>query len=114
MRLTGDEQKHLTRRYTENNEAYQLYLKGRYHWNKRTPQSYSRATDYFQQAIDKDSTYALAYAGLADSYNLVAWYGLTSPKESYSKARASAAKALALDESLPEAHTAFAHSETVP
>ena len=108
LRLSGNEQKHLTRRYTENTEAYQLYLKGRYHWNKRTPQGYSRATDYFQQAIDKDPAYALAYAGLADSYSLVAWYGLATPKESYGKARASAARALALDESLPEAHVAFA------
>jgi hypothetical protein len=67
LRPSGEEQKRLGKRYTENADAYQLYLKGRYYWNRRTPDSLKKANEYFQHAIDKDPSYALAYAGLAQS-----------------------------------------------
>src|SRR6185503_14392452 len=72
LKLSGDERKQLAKRYTENTEAYQLYLKGRYYWDKRTPEDLKKAVDYFRQAIDLDPNYALAYAGLADTYNVLA------------------------------------------
>src|SRR4030095_9505772 len=82
LKLTGEEQKRLTRHHTENAEAYQLYLKGRYYWNKRTAESLNKGIEYFQQAIDKDPNYALAYAGLSDSYSLLgSAIGGFSPKE---------------------------------
>jgi TolB-like protein len=68
LRLTGDEKQRLTKRYTEDAEAYRLYLKGRYHWNKRTPEGVQKAMEYFQQALNKDPVYPLAYAGLANTY----------------------------------------------
>ena len=90
-------------------EAYDLYLKGEYFWNKRTAQSLQQAIEYFQQAIAKDPTYARAYAGLADSYALVSGYnGLVAPNEAMPKARAAALRAIELDEGLAEAHTALA------
>ena len=89
-------------------EAYELYLKGQYFWNKRTPEGLQKAIDYFQQAIAKDPTYARAYAGLADSYSLMGGYSGTSQKEFIPKARAAALRAIELDEKLPEAHTAWA------
>ena len=95
--------------YTENTEAYQLYLRGRYHWNKRTPEDVKKSIEYFQQAIDKDPTYALAYAAMAEAYILIPSYG-TAPHqaENYLKARAAATKALEIDNSLAEAHNAIA------
>ncbi len=109
LKLTGEEQKRLTRHHTENAEAYQLYLKGRYYWNRRTAESLNKGVEYFQQAIDKDPNYALAYAGLTDSYSLLgSSTGGLSPKETFSKAKAAAAKALAIDDTLAEAHAALA------
>jgi TolB-like protein/DNA-binding winged helix-turn-helix (wHTH) protein/Flp pilus assembly protein TadD len=109
LKLTGEEQKRLTRHHTENAEAYQLYLKGRYYWNKRTAESLNKGIEYFQQAIDKDPNYALAYAGLTDSYSLLgSAIGGLSPKETFSKAKAAAVKALAIDDTLAEAHAALA------
>lgn len=110
LRLTADERKQLSKRYTENTEAYQSYLMGIYFWNKRTKDGLNKAIDYFQQAIEKDANYALAYAGLADSYHLIVYYGYetSSPTEVYKKAQAAATRALALDETLAEAHTAMA------
>jgi eukaryotic-like serine/threonine-protein kinase len=110
LRLTGEEQKRLTRRYTENPEAYQAYLKGRYFWNKRTEEAFRKGIEYFQQAIEHDPSYALAYAGLADSYNLLGlnvYQGLP-PKEAYPRAKAAAMKAIDLDDSLAEPHTSIA------
>jgi serine/threonine-protein kinase len=107
-KLSGADKQKLSKNYTENTEAYQLYLKGRYHWNKRTAADIRKSVDYFQQAIDKDPTYALAYAGLADAYILVANYTNTSPHDAYPKARAAAMKALEIDETLAEAHAALA------
>ncbi len=90
-------------------DAYDLYLKGQYFWNKRTPESLHRAIEYFQQAIDKDPTYARAFAGLADSYALISGYDPSVPaKEAMPKARATAVRAVELDEGLAEAHTALA------
>ena len=106
-RLTGEEQKRVTKRYTENTEAYQLYLKGRYHLNRLTDEGFMKGREYFQQAIDRDPNYALAYAGLADSYNMLGGWNALAPKEVFPKARAAAMKALELDDTLAEAHTAL-------
>ena len=108
LRLTGNEQKRLSKGYTENTEAYQLYLKGRYHWNKRTEEALATAADYYKQAIDKDPAYALAYDGLADCFISQAWYSFRPSKDAYPKAKAAAGKALELDESLSEAHASLA------
>ena len=91
-------------------EAYESYLKGRYFWNKRTADGLSKAIDYFSEAIKRKPDYAQAYAGLADSYALAGdWkYGLLAPKQAYPKAKAAAAKALALDDTLGEAHISLA------
>jgi TolB-like protein/DNA-binding winged helix-turn-helix (wHTH) protein/Tfp pilus assembly protein PilF len=89
-------------------EAYELYLKGQYFWNKRTIEGFERAIDYFQQAIAKDPNYARAHAGLADSYSLMAVYSAAPPSEYMPKARVAALRALELDQGLPEAHTALA------
>ena len=91
-------------------EAYEAYLKGRYFWNKRTNDGLKKAIDYFNQAIEKDPTYAQAYTGLADSYALLGdWeYGGLAPKEAFPKAEAAATKALQLDDTLGEAHTSLA------
>ena len=109
LRLSGEEQKRLTRHYTEDPEAYRLYLKGRYFWNQRKPEGLKTGIGYFQQAIDKDPGFALAYAGLADSYSL---RGSTipglAPNENFPRARAAALKALELDPTLVEAHAALA------
>jgi len=108
LRLTGEEQRRPTKLYTENAEAYQLYLKGRYFWNKRTPADLDTAARYFQQAIEKDPAYALAYSGLADSHHYMGYaFGRTPPKEAMPKAKAAALKALELDESLAEAHASL-------
>src|SRR5262249_49541439 len=103
---TGEEQKRLAKRYTSNSEAYELYLKGRYFWDKRTLEGLDKAISYFNQAIDKDPTYALAYAGLADCY-VVPGYPLP-PREKMPKAKAAALKALERDDMLAEAHTTLA------
>lgn len=68
LQLTGEEKDELTKQYTDNTEAYQLYLRGRYHWNQRSREGFERAMSYFNQAIDLDPDYALAYAGLSDTY----------------------------------------------
>ncbi len=110
LRLTGEQEKKLAKHYTENTEAYQLYLKGRYYWNKRTGEGFRKAIRQFQQAISKDPNYALAYAGLADCYTLMPAWALMPPADGHSKAKQAAERALAIDESLAEAHTALAHT----
>jgi DNA-binding winged helix-turn-helix (wHTH) protein/TolB-like protein len=104
--LSRDEQKQLLRPFTENSEAYLLYMKGRFFWNKRTVDGVKRSIDYFQQAIQADPSYALAYAGLADSYTLAGSYGysILPPKEAMPMAESAAAKALTIDDSLAEAY----------
>jgi len=110
LRLSGATKKQATKTYTENSEAYHLYLNGRYYWNKRTPEGLKKGIEYFNQAIEKDPGYALAYAGLADSYDVLPFYTVMTPKEAYPKAKAAAMKALENDESLAEAHTSLAHA----
>ncbi|MEK6405835.1 MAG: protein kinase [Acidobacteriota bacterium] len=108
LRLSGEDQKQLTKRYTGNAEAYQLYLKGRFYWNKRTEETMKKGVDYFNQAIEKDPTYALAYAGLADCYALLYEYSAAPSRDLYPKAKAAAMRALELDDNLAEAHTSLA------
>jgi TolB-like protein/DNA-binding winged helix-turn-helix (wHTH) protein/Tfp pilus assembly protein PilF len=110
LRLSGRQQSLLTRRYTENTEAYHLYLKGRYQWSKFTAEGVKKGIEHFEQAIAKDPSYAQAYAGLADSYLALAspGIGLLSPSEAIPKAKAAAEKALELDETLAEAHVSLA------
>jgi len=109
LRLSGEDQKRLARRHTENTEAYQLYLQGRFHWKKLTDEGFSKAIEYFQQAIGKDPSYALAYVGLSDTYGTMGYLGFRSPKEIWPRATAAARKALEIDSSLGEAHAALAH-----
>jgi serine/threonine-protein kinase len=99
---------HVPRRYTENINAYGLYLKGRYAWNKRTHEGVAEAIAYFEQAIAEDPSYAPAYAGLADSFALDVDYRSIPVAEAYARAKAYARKALALDESVPSAHASLA------
>jgi DNA-binding winged helix-turn-helix (wHTH) protein/TolB-like protein/Flp pilus assembly protein TadD len=113
LRLTSEEKRRLAQRYTQNPEAYQLYLKGRFHWNKRSEEGLKRAIDHFNGAIEKDPLYALAYAGLADCYNLFNNYDLYPATESGPRAKAAALKALQLDPDLAEAHTALALAQEV-
>jgi len=105
--LEGDKSK-IIKRYTEDLEAYQLYLKGRYFWNKRAEKSLEKAIEYFEQAIETDPNYALAYSGLADCYNLLPWWSMTAPRDAHPKAKTAAMKALEIDPHLAEAHTSLA------
>jgi len=107
-KLTGSEKTAIAKRPTANPEAYELYLKGRFFWNKRTGADLRTAIEYFNQALGKDPSYALAYAGLADSYGLLHVYGAASPADSQPQAKAAAKKALELDDTLAEAHTSLA------
>jgi TolB-like protein/Flp pilus assembly protein TadD len=110
-KLTPDQQHALTSRPTENAEAYQSYLKGRYYWNKRTEEGFRKAIEYFNRAIDADPTYALAYAGVADCYALLGFHGwgIMPPNEAFPKAKAAAEKALQIDPNLAEAHSSLAY-----
>ena len=109
-KLTGTAEHVLASRPTENPEAHQLYLKGRYFWNKRTTENLQKAIDYFEQAIGKDPAYALAYSGLADVHAVLPYYAATPPKDDAQKALAAARKAVELDASLAEAHTSLANA----
>jgi serine/threonine protein kinase/tetratricopeptide (TPR) repeat protein len=108
LQLTRAEKKRLTRHHTEDAEAYGLYLKGRHHWNRWTEEGFYKAIEHFQRAIEKDPSYALAYAGVADSYILLGWNSYLPPREAFSKAKAAAMAALELDANLGEAHTSLA------
>jgi len=108
LRLTGEQKLRLAGAHAVNPEAYQLYLKGRYYWNKRTEEGFNRAIEYFNQAVDKDPNYAPAYAGLADSYILMAEYHFLPSKEAFPKAKPAVIRALEVDETLAEAHTSLA------
>jgi serine/threonine protein kinase len=105
--LSGVDQSRMDKQYTANAEAFQLYLKGRFYWNKRTPPDLQRAIPFFQQAIEKDPNYALAYTGVADTYALIAAYTNEPPREVMPKAKEAALKALALDDNLAEAHASL-------
>jgi len=108
--MFADLSEHVPRRYTENIQAYGLYLKGRYAWNKRTQEGVAEAIGYFEQAIAEDPTYAPAYAGLADSYALDVDYRSIPVDEAYRRAKEYARKALELDETVPSAHASLAWS----
>src|SRR5438270_2299922 len=112
LKLSGPEQSRVVKHYTENPEAYQLYLKGRFYWNRRTEEGARKGIEYFQLAIDKDPTYALAYTGLADCYSILGTsYNVASlsPSEAIPKAKSAATKALEMDDTLAEAHTSLAY-----
>jgi TolB-like protein/Tfp pilus assembly protein PilF len=109
LTLLGDEKAKLTKRYTENIEPYNLYLKGRWFWNKWTEADIRKGMEYFQAAIDIDPNYALAYAGLAVAYNTLSHYSIVRPEETFPKAKELALKALSLDETLAEAHTVMGY-----
>jgi serine/threonine-protein kinase len=111
QRLTSEEKERLAKRYTENTEAYGLYLKGRYHWNKRTAEDIQKGIEYFQQAIERDPGYALAYAGLAESHAVLHQYAGLPSTETLPKAKAAALKALEIDETLVQPHVTLAFVE---
>lgn len=104
LRLTGEQKRQLTKRYTEDIEAYHLYLKGRYCWNKRTGEALKMAIKFFQQALAKDPDYALAHTGLADSYAIIPFYSNIPPEPAFEEAKKATDKALEIDDTLAEAH----------
>ena len=108
LKLTRAEKKRLTKHQTDDAGAYRLYLKGRHHWNRWTEDGFYKAIEYFQQAVEKDPGYALAYTGLADSYVLLGWNSYLPPKEAFPKGKMAAMRALRLDPNLGEAHTPLA------
>jgi TolB-like protein/Tfp pilus assembly protein PilF len=110
LKLAGAETKGITKKYTDSNDAYQLYLKGRYHYAKRTKDDLEKGVEYFQQAVKLDPNFALAYAMIADSYASMPAYPYLSPKEAFPQAKAAASRALEIDPTLTEAHTAMAYS----
>jgi adenylate cyclase len=107
-KLTGSEQHAIAVHPTENTEAHQLYLKGRYLWNRRTGENLKKALAYFEEAAEKDPHYALAYAGMADACILIPIYAAGTPQDYLPRARAAAEKAVELDDTLAEAHTSLA------
>ncbi len=109
LELLGPEKELLKKRYTENVEAYSHYAQALFYWNERTAESLRRAIEEFQKAIDEDPDYALAYVGLADCYNLLSLYGNVPSHETFPKAREAASKAIALDDTLGEAHNSLAY-----
>jgi serine/threonine-protein kinase len=108
LRLTGSEKRRLTKRQTDDVEAYRLYLKGLHHWNRFTEDGFYKAIESFQQAVEKDAGYARAHTGLAIMYVLLGWNGYLPPKDAFPKAKVAALTALQLDPDLGEAHTALA------
>ncbi|MBK5296317.1 MAG: protein kinase [Vicinamibacteria bacterium] len=104
LRLTTEEKERLTKRYTNDSAAYQLYLQGRYHRNKMNPEGYRKAIEYLNQAVARDPRFALAYAGLADAHNQVSFFNLQRPRDVMPKAKEAAARALEIDPALAEAH----------
>jgi TolB-like protein/Tfp pilus assembly protein PilF len=109
VKLTAQEQARLANRHPINPEAYKLYLKGRYHWNKRSLEGFQKAIEYFQLAVAKDPAYALAYVGLADTYTYFSFFDVVPPREAMPKAKAAAARALEIDNRLGEAHVSLGY-----
>lgn len=110
VKLSGDEKGRLSKRHTDDTDAYHAYLKGRYFWNRRTDDALRKSVECFQQALEKDPSYAAAYAGISDCYTiLVGRHGLPA-EEGLARAKASALKALAIDDTLAEAHTSLGHA----
>jgi serine/threonine-protein kinase len=110
LRLTTEERQQLSRRHTADPLAYELYLRGRYHWNRRNVQDIPKAIDYFNQAIARDPDYALAYTGLADTYNTASFFNTGTPRELMPRATAAASKALEIDSGLAQAHISLAYA----
>ncbi|HVS83978.1 MAG TPA: tetratricopeptide repeat protein [Pyrinomonadaceae bacterium] len=108
VKLFGAEKAAVLKRYTNNAEAYQLYLRGRFFFSERTPEGFRKAIEYFEQAIQLDSEYALAFSGLADCHTFLGFYELMAPSEAVKNVRAAAFKALELDDTLAETRTSFA------
>ncbi len=106
-KLTGEERRRLTRRHTQSRKAYEFYLKGRYHWSRRTPDNLKRALEYFEQAIHEDPVYALAHAGAAEADLLLGWFHVLTPKEALERAKGEALKAIEFDPQLAEGYTAL-------
>jgi len=109
LRFNTKQERRLAKRHSPNSEASLAYLKGRYHWNKRLPESIKKAMEYFHQAIEMDPVYALAYAGLAACYNSIAGQHIRPPRETYPYAKAAAEKALQMNDGLAEAHAALGY-----
>lgn len=107
--LLGGERENLVKRYTENVEAYELYLRGLYFWNKRTAEDAERALEYFEKAVEKDSEFALAYVGMADCFIILPFFTNWLPSDAYPRAREAALRALEIDDTLAEAHTSLAY-----
>jgi tetratricopeptide (TPR) repeat protein len=112
LRLTGDDAQRMVKSHTADPEAYEAYLRGLYWWNKSTPEGLSKGIQYFQQAIEKDPTYALAYAGMAFCYSSRAGFGFVAPTETFPQAKEAALKALEIDDTLAEGHTALGFIQT--
>ncbi|MGD8539296.1 MAG: protein kinase, partial [Candidatus Aminicenantes bacterium] len=110
VQLTPEEERRLSVKPQIKPEAYQAYLKGLFYWNKRTAEDLRKAIAHYEKAKEEDPDYALAYVGLADCYNLISLYGNVPPKESYPRAKEAALKAIALDETLGEAHNSLAYA----
>jgi len=110
VKLTPQDREHLAQTRAVEPEAYEAYLKGRYHWNRRSRDGLGKATHHFQQAIASDPTYAAAYAGLADCVSILGWWGFVSPEHGCGMGKGLALKALEFDPNLPEAHTSLAWS----
>jgi serine/threonine protein kinase/Tfp pilus assembly protein PilF len=110
LRLSNEEQQQLTKRDTDNPEAQLAYFKGLYHWHKRSPDGIRTSIAYFNRAIDADPGYALAYTGLADAYNLGSFFNMEPPREAMPKAKAAAARALEITDTLAEAHISLAYA----
>ncbi len=108
LRLTGEDRSRLAKRYTQSSEAYQDYLRGRYHWNRLSEEGLKKGIEYFERAIHRDPNYALAYAGLADSYGLLGFFGLASAAAVMPKAKEAARRAIEIDDGLAEAHASLA------
>jgi serine/threonine protein kinase len=107
LRLTSDQKRKLRKRHTVSPEAYEEYLRGRHHWNQWTPESFRRALEHFGRAIEIDPRYALAYAGLGDTYGAMSYYGYIAPQEGFPKARAAAVRAIELDPEIADAHVSL-------
>jgi pentatricopeptide repeat protein len=111
--LSPEDRQLLQKKPTDNLEAYNLYLQGRWFWNKRTDKGLKKAIEYFDQVVEVDSNYAQAYAGLADSYTLLSEYGSLPPKQAFPKAKASASKALEIDDTIAESYTSLAYVKLI-
>lgn len=111
LKLSSAAHKRLIKRYTENVEAYKEYLKGRYFWNKRTEENFRKAIEYFERTIELDPTYGLAYAGLADCYNVLPHWGAMTTKAACQSAKGAARRALEIDDELAEAHASLGYTQ---